>query len=143
MIVKQLSIFLENKAGRLAEVTGLLAKSKINIRALSLADSADFGVLRLIVNNAAAGVSCLKKAGMVVQATDVIAVEIPDTPGGLSSVVKHFDRGRINIEYMYAFVEKIEDRAIVIFKVENPAGAVKILNKAGVCLVRSRALKGL
>jgi len=143
MMIKQLSIFLENKAGRLAEVTDLLAKSKINIRALSLADSADFGILRLIVNNAAAGAACLKKAGMVVQATDVIAAEIQDKPGGLSSVVKHFDRGGINVEYMYAFVEKIQNRAIVIFKVKNPAKAVKVLNKAGVSLVCSHALQGL
>ena len=141
MMIKQLSIFLENSKGRLAEVTSVLARSGINIRALSLADSADFGVLRLIVNDPEKGAACLKKAGMVVQVTDVVAVEVPDKPGGLSSILKHFDGGGINVEYMYAFVEKISDRAVVIFKVDAPAKAVKALKKAGVSLVRSAALK--
>ncbi|OGV63697.1 MAG: amino acid-binding protein [Lentisphaerae bacterium RIFOXYA12_FULL_48_11] len=143
MMIKQLSIFLENKKGRLAQVTSTLAKNKINIRALSLADSADFGVLRLIVNDPDRGATSLKKAGMVVQVTDVIAVEISDKPGGLSRVLHLFDRGAINVEYMYAFVEKIKDKAVVIFKIEQPASAIKILKKEGMPLVRSSVLKGL
>jgi len=143
MMIKQLSIFLENKKGRLAQVTATLAKNKINIRALSLADSADFGVLRLIVNDPDRGAACLKKNGMVVQITDVIAVEISDKPGGLSSVLKLFDREAINLEYMYAFIEKIKDKAIVIFKIEQPTKAIKFLKKEGMPLVRSSVLKEL
>ena len=143
MMIKQLSIFLENTKGRLADVTSLLSRSGVNIRALSLADSADFGVLRLIVNDSAKGSECLKKAGMVVQVTDVVAVEVPDKPGGLSRILKHFDGGGINVEYMYAFVGKIKDSAVVIFKVDAPAKAVKALKKAGVSLVRSAALNEL
>jgi len=143
MMIKQLSIFLENKKGRLAQVAATLAKKRINIRALSLADSADFGVLRLIVNNPDKGAACLKKTGMVVQVTDVIAIEISDKPGGLSRVLKLFTREGINVEYMYAFVEKIKDKAIVIFKIEHPARAVRFLKKAGIPLVQSSVLKGL
>ncbi|MCX7048364.1 MAG: ACT domain-containing protein, partial [Candidatus Sumerlaeota bacterium] len=109
MMIRQLSVFLENKKGRLAEAAAVLAKGKINIRALSLADSADFGVLRLIVNDPDKGAECLRKAGMIVQETDVIAVEAPDRPGGLHGILKIFDAAGINIEYMYATVERIKD----------------------------------
>jgi len=143
MMIKQLSIFLENTKGRLAQVANTLAKCKINIRALSLADSADFGVLRLIVNDSARGAACLKKAGMVVHVTDVIAIEVSDKPGGLGRILNLFDRAAINVEYMYAFVEKIRDSAVVIFKIENPAKAIKILKKEGVPLVHSNVLKQL
>lgn len=143
MMIKQLSIFLENKKGRLAKVAATLAKNRINIRALSLADSADFGVLRLIVNDPDRGAACLKKSGMVVQVTDVIAVEISDKPGGLSGVLKLFDREAVNVEYMYAFVEKIKDKAIVIFKIEHPARAIRFLKKEGMSPVRAKILKGL
>lgn len=143
MMVKQLSVFLENKTGRLAEVASQLARRKVNIRALSLADSENFGVLRLIVDDAAAGAACLKEAGFVVQITNVIAVQVSDRPGGLSQVLKQFGQAGINVEYMYAFVEKVEDRAVVIFKVENPTRAVKVLKAAGVPLIRSRVLQAL
>ena len=143
MMIRQLSVFLENKKGRLAEVTGILAKNKVNIRALSLADSADFGVLRLIVNDPEKGATCLRDERMVVQETDVIGVEVPDEPGGLSRVLKIFDHSNINVEYMYATVERIKDSAIVIFKVADPAKAVKLLKQAGAPLVPSTALKTL
>jgi len=143
MMIKQLSIFLENKQGRLAQVASVLAKNRINIRALALADSANFGVLRLIVDDPVRGASCLKKNGMVVQVTDVIAVEVPDRPGGLSRILGIFQASSVNVEYMYAFVEKIKDRAVVIFKVESPAKTMKILKKKDITLVSSKVLKEL
>ncbi|MCK4597567.1 ACT domain-containing protein, partial [bacterium] len=106
MNIKQVSVFLENKKGRLAEVTALLARQGVNIRALSLADTADFGVLRLIVSDSVKCFNVLKKNDFVAQMTDVIAVEIDDQPGGLNRVLAVFDKSDINIEYMYAFVEK-------------------------------------
>jgi hypothetical protein len=129
MTLKQISVFLENKKGRLAEVVGLIAAEKINIRALSLADTADFGVLRLIVNDPERCFAALKDNSFVAQQTDVIAVEVPDRPGGLQQILQVFDAGGVNIEYMYAFVEKKSDNAIVIFRIEQPDLAIQVLEK--------------
>jgi hypothetical protein len=129
MTLKQISVFLENKKGRLAEVVGLIAAEKINIRALSLADTTDFGVLRLIVNDPEKCFAVLKDNSFVAQQTDVIAVEVPDRPGGLQQILQVFDAGGVNIEYMYAFVEKKSDNAIVIFRIEQPDLAIQVLEK--------------
>jgi hypothetical protein len=129
MTLKQISVFLENKKGRLAQVVGLIAAEKINIRALSLADTTDFGVLRLIVNDPEKCFAVLKDNSFVAQQTDVIAVEVPDRPGGLQQILQVFDAGGVNIEYMYAFVEKKSDNAIVIFRIEQPDLAIQVLEK--------------
>ncbi len=125
-MVKQISIFLENKAGRLASVTRVLGEHGINIRALSIADTSDFGVLRLIVNEPEKAYEVLKKAGFTVSETEVIAVEVPDSPGGLAQVLDVVGESSINIEYLYAFIGKASDDALVIFKVEDPDQAVQI-----------------
>ena len=143
MTLKQISVFLENKKGRLAEVVGLIAAEKINIRALSLADTADFGVLRLIVNDPEKCFSVLKYNSFVAQQTDVIAVEVPDRPGGLQQILQVFDAGGVNIEYMYAFVEKKSDNAIVIFRIERPDLAIQVLEKNKISVLSSDVISKL
>jgi hypothetical protein len=143
MKLQQVSIFLENKKGRLAEVAGLIAKKGINIRALALADTADFGVLRLIVNDPDRCFEVLKAAGFVAQRTDVIAVEVDDKPGGLKRVLDLFDAHGINIEYMYAFVEKKSEKAIVIIRIDQPERAIEVLGAEGVAVLSSEVISKL
>ncbi len=143
MNIKQVSVFLENKKGRLAEVTALLARQGINIRALSLADTADFGILRLIVSDSVKCFDVLKKNDFVAQMTDVIAVEIDDQPGGLNRVLAVFDKSDINIEYMYAFVEKKADKAIVIFRIDKIQPAARTLEKNNISVLSADILEEL
>jgi hypothetical protein len=143
MTVKQVSVFLENKRGRLAEVTAILNTERINIRALALADTADFGVLRLIVSDVEPCLRALRGRGFIAQATDVIAVEIPDRPGGLHGILSQLDGSAINVEYMYAFVERMGSNAVVIFKIDDPLKAAEVLRKAGVTILTEQALKAL
>jgi hypothetical protein len=138
--LQQISVFLENKKGRLAEVTSLLGGEGINIRALSLADTADFGVLRLIVNDPERCFDVLKAARFVVQRTDVIAVEVDDRPGGLHRILGIFDTHDVNIEYMYAFVEKKADRAIVIIRVDQTERAIEVLQAEGVTVLSAEVI---
>jgi hypothetical protein len=137
MKVEQISIFLENKSGRLAEVTSTLASAGVNIRALSLADTADFGILRLIVNDSAKAKEVLKASGFTVGKNEVVALEVPDNPGGLSGILRLLDGAGINVEYMYAFVQRSGDNAIIIFRFDEIDHAIETLTKAGV-----RVLKG-
>ena len=143
MSVKQISIFLENKKGRLAEVTHLLAGEGINIRALSLADTADFGVLRIIVNDPDRCLAVLKASSIIAQVTEVIAVEIEDKPGGLDRVLAVLDTAGLNVEYMYAYVEKKSRNAIVICKIDDRERAVGVLSENGIATVSAQALKAL
>ena len=143
MSVKQISVFLENSKGRLAEVTRTLSKEKINIRALSLADTADFGVLRIIVDNPERCLSALKAKGFVAQVTEVIAVEVEDKPGGLARILEVLDRDNVNVEYMYAYVEKTRDNAIVICKIDDRERALQVLEKHGIATLNAEALKAL
>jgi hypothetical protein len=132
MFVKQISVFMENRAGRLEEITGILAENKINIRALALADTSDFGILRLIVDSPDRAADILRKAEFTVRENEVIATEIEDRPGGLHDILTLFSKAGISIEYMYAFLErKHDDRAVMIIRVEAAARAVKILQDAG------------
>jgi len=132
MIIKQLSIFLENKSGRLGEVTVSLAKNNIDIRALSIADTSDYGILRLIVDDPDKAETALKTEGLTVTLTEVIAIAVPPQPGGLSVAVKVLSDADIDIEYMYAFVNTQGDAAFVIMRVEDNAKAVKVLTENGV-----------
>jgi len=135
MRVKQISIFLENRAGRLDEVAELLGEKKINIRALSLADTSDFGILRLIVNKPDLAYEALQEAGFTTRFTEVIAVEVPDRPGGLASVLKIFRDVNLNVEYLYAFVEKRAQGAVVIFRIEELDRALGVLQQKEVKLL--------
>ncbi len=135
MKVKQISVFLENKSGRLAGVIRALGEKKINIRALSVADTADFGILRLIVNDPLKAVEVLKNEHFTVSETEVIVVETPDQPGGLAKVLNIFEEKGINIEYMYAFVGKTKENAVVVFRVEEIDRAIQLLNTSGIRLL--------
>lgn len=132
MKVQQISIFLENKSGRLAEVADLLAKSRINIRALSLADTVDFGILRLIVNDEEKTVDLLKAGGFTVSINEVVAVVVPDRSGGLASILSALQGKGINVEYMYAIVQKNEGNAVLILRFDELEKAVSTLRAAGV-----------
>ena len=143
MYTKQVSIFLENKKGRLADVTGLLKDEGINIRALSLADMPDLGVLRLIVDDRARCLCLLKAQGFAAQETDVIAVEIEDKPGGLHRIVEVLDREGINIEYMYTFFRRGSGSAIVVLKIDDAARAVETLKSNGISLLPEDAIQNL
>ncbi|MFW6127110.1 MAG: ACT domain-containing protein [Thermodesulfobacteriota bacterium] len=132
MKVKQISVFLENKAGRLAEVTRILGESGVNIRALSLADTTDFGILRLIVDKYDLARDALKSKGFTVGRTEVVAIEVPDRPGGLSSVLAVLAQAGINVEYMYAFVQHSGKNAVIIFRFDNLDEAITLLQKEGI-----------
>ncbi len=137
MFVKQISIFLENKSGRLSEVTRTLGENDIDISALSIADTTDFGILRLIVNDPEKAEKILKAEGFTVSATSVIAIGVQDKPGGLATALDVLDREQIGIEYMYAFVSKSEDKALVILKVGEPEKAVNTLKANGISVLTS------
>lgn len=143
MKVEQISIFLENKSGRLAEVTDVLAKGGINIRALSLADTADFGILRLIVNDTERAKEILKKNGFTVGKTEVIAVEVPDRPGGLAGILNVLKEKGVNVEYMYAFVQKSKENAIIIFRFDEIDRAIEGLSSAGVRILKGEEVYAL
>lgn len=127
MLVEQIAVFLENKSGRLAEITTVLADNAINIRALSVADTADFGILRLIVDNVEKAEEVLKGNGFTVGKTSVIAVEVEDKTGGLAKVLQCLTDAEINVEYMYAFVNKAAENAVLIFRFEKMEDAITAL----------------
>jgi len=133
--VAQISVFLENEAGRLARVARLLGGAEINIRALSIADTADFGILRLIVDDPERAAAVLRSAELTVSLTDVIAVEMPDCPGALSQVLDALASARVNIEYMYAFVTQSEEGAVVVFRVDRLDEAIQALTANGMRLL--------
>jgi hypothetical protein len=135
MQIKQISVFLENSAGRLGEVTKVLADADINIRAISIADTADFGILRLIVDKSDQAIAALNKAGFTTRLTDVVAVEIGDTPGSLAKVMELFQKSNVNIEYLYASLEGNLGKAVVIFKMENFELGLKIVTDNGLSMV--------
>ncbi|MFK5926938.1 MAG: ACT domain-containing protein [Desulfuromusa sp.] len=132
MKVEQISIFIENKSGRLAEITGILGKNGINIRALSLADTSDFGILRLIVDDSGKALKVLKEQRFTVSITHVIGIEVSDSPGGLTSILQILDNNNVNVEYMYAFVERSGDNAVIIFRFDDIDEAIAALTKHGV-----------
>lgn len=131
MKVIQISIFLENTGGRIAEATAILAKAGINIRAMSLADTTDFGVLRLIVNDVDKAEKALKDEGFTVGKTNVVAVEVEDKPGGLNSILQSLAQADINVEYIYALLKEGQN-AVMIFRFDNTDNALRILTEKGI-----------
>ncbi|MEE9418475.1 MAG: ACT domain-containing protein [Desulfatiglandaceae bacterium] len=127
MQVEQISVFMENRAGRLAEITRVLGKAGVNIRAFSLADTSDFGILRLIVNDNDKAKAALKEHGFTVGKTTVVAVEVEDRPGGLNHILELLSKEDINVEYMYAFVQHTGENAVIIFRFDDIDAAVKLL----------------
>ena len=145
MKVQQISIFLENKSGRLSEVTRILGDNGINIRALSLADTTDFGILRLIVNDTEKASDVLKKNGFTVGKTEVIAVEVEDRPGGLARILEVLNKETINVEYIYAFVERSRNNAVIIFRFDdqNIDRAITLLKDAGIAVLKGENVYSL
>ncbi len=129
MKIRQVSVFIENQSGRMADVIEFLAKSNINIRALSLADTSDFGILRLIVNKPDEAYKLLKEADFTAGITDVIAVSVSDKPGGLSEVLLTLKKYDISVEYMYAYVEHGTDLAVMIFRFEDIDKTLEVMQK--------------
>ena len=135
MAVKQISVFIENKKGRLMTVTECLAKNNINIQALSSADTADFGILRMIVDQSSKAYDVLKECGFTVLETEVLVVKVPDRPGGLNVVLKLLDDAGISVDYIYAFYGSEEATAINIIKVDKMDEAIAVLAQAKVELL--------
>jgi hypothetical protein len=143
MFVEQISIFIENTEGRLAEVTAILRDANVNIRALSLADTTDFGVLRLIVNDNDKAEQALKKEGFTVGRTKVMAVEIDDEPGGLNKVLDPLCENEVNVEYMYAFANPQCKNAIMMFRFNDYDKALKILGQKNIKVFTKQEITNL
>jgi len=140
MKIDQISVFLENKSGRLAKVTSVLGEAGINIRALSLADTSDFGILRLIVDNPQKAREVLKENGFTVGKTEVVALEVKDEPGGLASILGVLSSNDINVEYMYAFVERSGEDAIIICRFDETDKAIGILQENNIIVLKGEKL---
>jgi hypothetical protein len=140
MKAEQISVFIENKSGRLAEVARILGVAGVNIRALSLADTSDFGILRLIVNDRELAKQVLKDNGFTVSKTEVVAIEVPDRPGGLSEILQTLDSAAINVEYMYAFVERCNENAVIIFRFDETEKAIRLLTGKGFTVLEGERL---
>ncbi|KAI4448634.1 hypothetical protein C823_003155 [Eubacterium plexicaudatum ASF492] len=143
MTVKQISIFVENKPGKLAELTEYLQQSQIDMRALSIAEAQDFGIVRIIVDDAYKTSCVLKEAGYVASITPVLAVEMPDEPGSLFKILKMLGDGGVNLEYMYAFLTRKKSTAYMVLRVENNEKALEVLNKNGIHTICQEALAKL
>ncbi len=141
MAIEQISVFIENETGGLADVVSVLATSAIDIRAMSIADQTDFGIVRLIVNDTDRAAAALKDAGFAVRRTPVVAVLVPDRPGGLAVTLDAL-RG-ISVEYMYAFVRKSGEQAVVVFRFDDVDRAVARLREAGATLLEAADAQGL
>ena len=143
MGTRQISVFLENKRGRLAEVTRLLADNQVNIRALCIAETVDYGVLRLVVNDPDLAHRVLADAGFTVTDTEVLAVELADRPGGLARVIGPLAQGGINVEYLYALVGTSGEKATVVFRLEDTARAIELLKREGVRILEPEEVYSL
>ena len=135
MVVKQLSVFVENKPGRLYEITSILGEHGVEIRAVSISDTTDFGILRLIVSHPDVAQRALKEAGLTVSLTEVLAIGIEDKPGGLSKAMKILYDEKITVEYMYAFISRDQKAASVILRVRDNALAAEKLSQQGISLL--------
>lgn len=135
MTVKQISIFVENKAGKLAELTGVLRQHNIDMRALSIAEAQEFGIVRMIVDDAYNTACVLRDAGYVLSITPVMAAAIPDEPGGLDHILSLLGEADINLEYTYAFIARKEGLAYMIMRVTDEEKAADVLSKAGIRLI--------
>ena len=143
MAVKQISIFVENKEGRIKKAIDTLAKQDINIRALSIADTTKYGILRLIVSDNDKAIEALEKDGFIVKENEVIILAVPDEPNGLNSTLAVFDEKGINLEYLYAFVSSKTDEAIVVMRLENMEKAIEALQSSNVKILDSKDIKDL
>ncbi len=132
MTIPQISVFLENKAGQLADITGILSQNQVNMRAINIAETTDYGVLRLIVDDAAKASSILLEQGFILTMTPVVGVAVPDTPGGLSRVLSVISSAEIDVEYMYSVFGQKDGQACMIFRVADSDGLTAVLEKNGI-----------
>lgn len=143
MAIRQLTVFVENRQGTIVSVTETLSKHNINIRALSIAETEDFGILRLIVNDEAAAVKALEEEGCLIKITEVVGVKIGDAPGKLTAALKVLDNANVNVEYLYAFMARTEKHAYVVLRVEDNDAAENILVNAGFHLITNADIEKL
>ena len=143
MAIKQLTVFVQNKKGTVVEVTDILSRNNINLRALSIAETQDFGILRLIVNDEETAEAVLADSGYLIKVIDVVGVKIGDEPGKLTEALAVLDKANINVEYMYAFMARTEKHAYVVLRVEDNAAAEKVLEDAGFHLITDADIKKL
>ena len=141
MAIKQVSIFVENKEGRIKKAIDTLAKNNINIRALSIADTTKYGILRLIVSDNEKAIEALENDGFIVKENEVIILAVPDEPNGLNSTLAIFENQDINLEYLYAFVSSKTDEAIVVMRLENMEKAIEVLENSNAKLLDSEDIK--
>lgn len=135
MPVKQISVFLENTKGRLAEVTRILGENGINLRAVSLADTKDFGILRMVVDDSEKALAVLERESFTAKVNEVLAVEVDDKPGGLARILEVFSLNNVNIEYIYSSLENNKSKAVIIFRVEDTKQGVRIIEEQGLTKV--------
>ena len=140
MTILQISVFLENKAGQLADITGILSDNQVNMRAISIAETADYGVLRLIVDDASKASSILLEQGFILTMTPVVGVSVSDTPGGLSKVLGVISRAEIDVEYMYSVFGQKDGQACMIFRVADTEGLTALLEQSGIGTITGEAL---
>ena len=143
MKITQISVFLENRKGRLSEVCSMLGQADINIRALTIAETETFGVLRMVVDKPSEAAELFRKNGITANQTDVVAAEVPDKPGGLAEVLKTLSDSDVNVEYMYGFVEKKSENALLVFRFDNPELAAQILRQSGLKVIDEKGIQGL
>ena len=139
-MIKQISVFIENKSGRMAEATRVIADAGVNVRALAVADTSDFGVLRLIADDPGKAIEALKSKGFTAMANDVLAVKVPDQPGGLAQLLESLSANGINVEYLYAFFEKTRENAVIILKVDDVEKTTGIFQKGGIVLISAEEI---
>ena len=140
MTIKQISVFVENKKGRLYHLTKTLADHGIDLKALSISDTAEFGILRCIVNDPAAALRIVKEAGFTASVTEVLGVEVEDEPGGLAGVLEALNESGISVEYLYSFVGTRSENALIIFHVEEMEKAIGVLKKSGFKILTEEAV---
>lgn len=143
MKIKQISVFLENRKGRLFDICSMLGEAKINIRALTIAETETFGVLRMVVDRPEAAMELFRRHSITANQTDVVAVEVPDKPGGLAHILKILTENAINVEYMYGFVEKFSENALLVFRFDDAEKAHQTLKANGVNVVGKHDIEGL
>jgi hypothetical protein len=140
MKFKQLSLFLENKTGALSRPVKLLAKAKLNILTLSIADTQQFGILRLVVRDWAKAKRALEREGFVVKVSDMVAIEVADEPGGLANILETLEKAKVNVDYMYGFTLKKEGKGVLAFRFDDPDAAIAALQKKGISAVSTTDL---
>jgi hypothetical protein len=143
MKIKQISVFLENRKGRLYDICSMLGQGGINIRALTIAETETFGVLRMVVDKPEAAMELFRKHSITANQTDVVAVEVPDSPGGLARVLQVLTDSDLNVEYMYGFVEKFSENALLVFRIDDDEKAQNILKVNGINVIGKHDIEGL